>query len=157
MIYAKDTNARAELRQLENEDIWVFHGSGVQINVLEPQQAYNYPHNSDKGKIPDDKPAVFATPSADVAIFMAIMNRANAPQDARCGLTEHSDGSFEFRTTQETMEQINNAVGYVYVLRKEKFVPRSKGELISYKAVSPERVVTVTDKDLPEKIEIKVF
>lgn len=148
---------RAKLRTFENEGKWVFHGSGSKIEILEPRQAYNYPTDSDEEKIPDGKPAVFASPSVDIAIFMAILNKENAPKGARSGFDINDNGTFQFRTTQATIDQINNAVGYVYVFDATKFAPISAGESVSYKAVIPDEVVVVSEKDLPINIDIKDF
>lgn len=157
MNTSPESPERAKLRTLENEGAWVFHGSGSKIEVLEPRQAYNYPTDSDKEKIPDGKPAVFASPSADIAIFMSILNKENAPKGARSGFDMHDDGTFEFRTTQATIDQIHNAVGYVYVFNAKKFIPHTLGECISYETVTPDEVVVVSEKDLPRDIEIKDF
>ncbi len=152
-----ESRERAKLRELENEGKWVFHGSGSKIEKLEPRQAHNYPNNSEEGKIPDDKPAVFASPLADIAIFMAVINRNNAPKGSRSGFTNNGGRDFEFRVTKETMDQIHGATGFVYVFDKRKFIPRSSGQVLSYESVEPEKVVVVTEKDLPKNIEIKDF
>lgn len=148
---------RVRLRELEAEEKWVFHGSGSKLVVLEPRQAYTYPSNSGEGKIPDDKPAVFASPNADVAIFMAIVNQRNAPMGSRSGFTTDKNGEFEFRATQSTMDQIHKAKGYVYVFDRNKFTERSSGEALSHEVVNPAEVIEVTEKDLPKNIEIKNF
>lgn len=145
------------LRILEQEGRWVFHGSSSKLEVLEPRQAYQYPHNSDIGKIRDDRPAIFTSPVADIAIFMAIINKTNAPKGSRSGFYPQSDGTVTFRATKETMEQIKNARGYVYVFSKEKFSPRSNIEYVSYGSIRPEEVLSVTEEDLPVQIEIQEF
>lgn len=155
-INSAESFERTKLRELESESKWVFHGSGSKIETLEPRQAHNYPKNSEE-KNPDDKPAVFASPFADIAIFMSIVNETNVSQGLRSGLSWDSDKGLEFRATKETMDQIHNATGYVYVFDKSKFTPRSFGESLSYEAVSPDDVIMVTEKDLPKNIEIKDF
>lgn len=148
---------RMRLRDLEAEGRWVFHGSGSKIDGgLEPRQAYNHPNNSGESGVPDGEPAVFATPVADVAIFMSIINKHNAPKGARSGFG-NTDGDFEFRATKDTMDQIHNAIGYVYVFDKTNFTPRSKTESLSYEVAEPVEVITVTKKDLPKNIIIKEF
>ncbi|OHA89687.1 MAG: hypothetical protein A2741_01905 [Candidatus Zambryskibacteria bacterium RIFCSPHIGHO2_01_FULL_43_27] len=147
---------RARLRELEMEGKFLFHGSGYKIDRLKPRQAHNYPTNSKEEKIPDDKPAVFATPYADTAIFMAVINKPNAPKGSRSGFSHNSNGKHEYRATQGTIEQIHNAKGYVYVFNKEKFKMRSPAEGLSYKAVEPVEVVEVSEADLPD-ITIKDF
>ena len=151
-----ESSERIRLKNLEQEGKWIFHGSGSQIEILEPKQAYNHPKNSDEDKILDDKPAVFASPSADIAIFMAIVNRKNAPKGFRSGFSTNQNG-IEFRVTKETIEQIHDAKGYVYVFDKDKFTERSPSEFLSYKPVSPVETIEVSDKDLPTGIVIKDF
>lgn len=152
-----ESQERRRLRELESEGKWVFHGSGTETEILEPRQAHNYPSSSTEEKIPDDKPAVFASPSADIAIFMAIVNKNNAPKGARSGFSKHGDEPTEFRITKDTLDQIHNAKGYVYVFEKDGFISRSPNEVLSYQSVKPSEVVTVTEKDLPENIVIKDF
>jgi len=154
---AIESPERIRLRELEQEDKWVFHGSGDKIDTLEPRQAYNYPANSGGEQIPDDKPAVFASPNADIAIFMSIFNRNNASRGFRCGYDAQGDGSFKFRTTKYTMDQIHDAKGYVYVFDKTKFISRSSSEVLSYESVVPAEVIVVSEKDLPKNILIEDF
>ena len=146
---------RMRLRELEAEGKWVFHGSGEQIDVLEPQQAYNY--QSVGKQIPDDSPAVFASPYADIAIFMSIFNKSNISRGFRSGYGARGDGTLEFRTTRYTIDQINSAKGYVYVFDKTKFISRSSSEVLSYEKVIPNEVVIVNENDLPKKIHIEDF
>lgn len=152
-----DSRGRAKLRELESEGKWVFHGSGLKIEEFEPRQAYNYPTNSQEGRIPDSKPAVFASVSADIAIFMSVINELNIPGRLRSGFGSDSNGKIHFKATKETIEQLHNATGYVYVFDKKKFTPRSPTESLSYESVIPDDVVMVTEKDLPKNIEIKDF
>lgn len=149
-----ESREKLRLQELEAEGKWVFHGSGSKIEVLEPRQAHN--HTKDGVAIPDDKPAVFASPSADIAIFMSIFNKNNAPKGSRSGFG-NKDGHFEFRVTPETLEQINNAVGYVYIFNKDNFISRSSTESLSYESVKPVEVIMVSEKDLPKGIVIKDF
>lgn len=138
---------KAELRKLESEGVWVFHGSGKRLEALEPKQAIN----SSTGKpLEDGAPAVFASPSADLAIFMALVNKHNAPEGAHSAFSTFADGSAKFKATPETMSQIKNARGYVYVLKKDGFIEKTKLESISENSVEPEKVIEVTDKDLPQ-------
>lgn len=143
------------LRTLENEGKWVFHGSSSKIEVFSPRQAYNYDKNLEK--TPDGDPAVFASPFADVAIFKSIVSLKNAPKGARSGFSLSNKTGLEFRATKETLDQIHNAVGYVYVFDKLKFTQRNNMEFLSYNSVAPESVIIVTENDLPKNIEIKDF
>jgi hypothetical protein len=149
--------SKERLKELEAEGKYVFHGSALKLDVLEPRQAYNYPDNSPEGKEPDHKPAVFASPLSEVAIFMAVVNVKNAPLGARAGFTLKTDGTIQFRTPPSTMEQIKNAKGYVYVFDKTKFTRRFEDEFVSYEKVRPLEIIEVTELDLPENIEVKEF
>lgn len=146
---------RIKLSKLESEDKWVFHGSPYEIEVFEPRQAYKYPKEGEK--IPDGDPAVFASPSADIAIFMSIINEVNAPLGLRSGFGTDEEGKIKFKATKKTIEQLNKAKGYVYVFDKTKFTPRSSLESLSREKTTPDCVVVVSEKDLPKDIEIKDF
>ena len=153
----KESPGRLRLRELESVGDFVFHGSGHKLQRLEPRQAYNYSVISNEGKVLDDKPAVFASPRADIAIFRAIINKNNIQRGLRSGFSFSGDGDLEFRATRATIDQTKNVKGYVYVFDKLKFIPRSSGELLSYEPVEPVEVVEVSEKDLPQNIEIKDF
>lgn len=152
-----ESQERARLRELENSGNFVFHGSGKKLERLEPRQAHNYPDKNPEVKIPDDKPAVFATPNADIAIFMSVFNKENASKGSRSSFGANDDGPHYFGVTKETMDQIKNANGYVYVFEKSKFNMRSKMEGLSYEPVEPVEIVEVSERDLPKNIEIKDF
>jgi len=153
-------SAKEELHALEKTGEFVFHGSPFKSEILEPKQAYNHEKN-EQGEyedIPDGRPAVFASPSAGAAIFMAVVNHTNAPLGSWAGFTYNNEkGHFGFRATKETMNQVGEqAVGYVYVFEKNKFVVGEANEPVAYEAVSPFKVIEVRKEDLPS-IEIKDF
>lgn len=146
---------KRELLKLEKEGWYVFHGSGVDVDTLEPRQAMDIV----RGKEGD--PAVFASDKADYAIFMAIVNKQNCPQGAlsHAGSNTHEDGSIElvFGMSKATNEQLkDSASGFVYVFDKTGFVHRGKEwvEFMSYTPIKPLRKIRVTKQDLPEHIEI---
>ena len=150
---------REYLLELEKTNNFVFHGSGVELNEIVPKQAFNHSVVGEK-PIEDGEPAVFASPFADIAIFMAIINKQNIPKKLRSGFGGHlKDGEVKvkFRTTKETIDQLNDARGYVYVFNKNDFTPRSDMECMSHEPVKPVYVIKVTEKDLPIDIEIKDF
>jgi len=148
---------RIKLLALESEGRWVFHGSSSKIKIFKPKQAYRYPKNSDEGRVADGDPAVFSSPFVDIAIFMGIINKTNAPRGLRSGFGTDSEGKIKFQATKETIDQLHKATGYVYVFDKTKFIPRSSVESLSYEPVTPDDVVMVTERDLPKNIEIKDF
>lgn len=147
---------KEKLLNLEKTGEFVFHGTGSDLEILEPQQAYNF---VDGVQIEDDKPAVFATSAADYAIFMAIINVTNCPEGyhSSVGTSEksrHPDKLF-FRAKSGTLERLNdNASGWVYVFERKFFTLRDQGgvEYVSYSAVKPIERVKVAKKDLPEGI-----
>lgn len=153
-----EKSGREKLKELEAEEEYVFHGSGTRIETLEPRQAHNYPNNNMEDRLPDGEPAVFASDIADIAIFMAVISKDNAPKGLRSGFGIGKHGP-QFRATKETMEQIRDAKGYVYVFKKKDFRQRDEGpnEWISNKPIKPLEVIGVSERDLPENIEIKDF
>lgn len=88
---------------------------------------------------------------------MSIINKVNAPRGLRSGFGKNEKGKIQFRATKETIEQLHNSKGYVYVFDKTKFIPRSSIESLSYKTLTPDKVFIVSEKDLPKNIEIKEF
>ena len=71
-----------ELKKFEKSGEYVFHGSENLVEEFEPMQAYTMKNWK---QIPDGKPAVFASPFLDYAIFMAIINKKNCPKGFRSG------------------------------------------------------------------------
>lgn len=138
-----------ELLKLEKGNKYVFHGSDVLINEFEPRQA----HTIIKGqRMPDGKPAVFASSFASYAIFMAIINKTNCPKGLRSGCS-HSSRGLEFTATKATLEQLDEqSRGYVYIFDRSDFEQKNDSEWISYKKVKPLRSVEVYFSDLPAPI-----
>jgi len=107
-----------ELKNLEKQDKYVFHGSENIIEAFEPGQAYTIVNGK---QIPDGKPAVFASPFIDYAIFMAIINKTNCPKGLRSGCAWNGN-KLKFTATKETLEQLSkNSRGYVYIFNKSDF------------------------------------
>ena len=150
-------SGREILKELESGGKYLFHGSReLGVQELEPRQAYSF---TDKdNKIPIDKPGVFASPRADIAIFVSIINRRNCPDGFTSGFGEDEDtNQVEFRVTQEALDQLSDdSVGEVHVFLKDDFVPReSSTEWISYKKVVPIKTIRVRKSDLPDNLKIK--
>lgn len=149
---------KKELLELEKEGLSVFHGTGADVDMLEPRQAV------DTKRGPDGDPGVFASDKADFAIFMAIINIKNCPRGAysRAGARSADEGShvLDFGVSKETMEQLQDtASGWVYVFNKSDFAvhpaDRKEGvEFIAHHKVAPVRKILVSIKDLPEGIEV---
>ena len=148
------------LQNLEKTGRYVFHGSPFRIDKFEPRQAHQSikKENGEIEKIPDGEPAVFTSPFADTAIFMAVISKKNAPLGMYSGFSADSkSNNVKFRATKETMNQIKDeASGYVYVFEKEKFKERNFNESVSHEEVEPVMFIEVTKKDLPE-IEVRDF
>lgn len=142
---------RKKLHELENRHTYVFHGSGFLIEEFEPTQAHNY---IDGKQIPDGEPAVFASPFADYAIFMALINKTNCPKGYRSGVG-FQDGNLTFRATKETISQLQESTqGYVYVFNRFDFTERNESEWISVKKVKPVLVIMVYRSDFIPEIKI---
>jgi len=146
---------KQELLNLEAENAFVFHGSGADLETIEPRQAID----TEAG--PDGEPAIFASDKAEYAIFMAIVNKRNCPRGSytRSGAVI-SDGvpHLHFDMSKDTAEQLqDSATGWVYVFNKSDFVPhptKEGVEFVSYKAAAPVRKIRVAKPDLPEHITV---
>ena len=149
---------KQKLIELAKTGKYLFHGSGDDLEILEPRQAYNIINGE---KIPDGEPAVFASRFPDYAILMAIINHKNCPKKnygiiAKVG-SEENEGRYKlkFGANRKALEQLNeNSSGLVYVFDKSLFKQRYAGEYISYNLINPTEKIQVKKRDLPENIEI---
>ncbi len=143
---------RELLMNLEAEGKYVFHGSeNAHIQVLEPRQAFTLEEGVE---VEDDKPAVHATPFADIAILMALINMKNCPEGFESGF-EFTD-KIELRVDKQGIDQlVDSAKGYVYVLSKDDFAQRGPSQVISFKTVKPIQVIEVKKEDLSPDIIIE--
>jgi hypothetical protein len=151
---------RRQLIDMEKTGAYVFHGSGEELGMLEPRQAYNYLAEHDTEE-PDGEPAVFASSLADYAIFMAIINKKNCPDGlhSSSGMSRFDDGSYRLclRATQQTLDQlIDTAEGWVHVLERSSFTQRADNdiEFACYVPVVPIRKIRVGKGDMPDYIEV---
>ncbi len=158
--------SKEKLSQLEESGQYVFHGSpNGEIEVLEPRQGTHIPDLSKPTEvILDGRPAVSATPYADLATFRAIINGANIPIDHTSGFGV-TDGKKHFRVSSEdVLTHAKDKKGYVYVFDKDKFEPYDRNgepkldnmEWRSYQSVKPKEVIEVTQEDLPDLEDIKI-
>lgn len=143
------------LRELESTGEYLFHGSGGKIeSILEPRQAYTL--NKENIRVRDGNPGVHATPILDIAIFMATVNRKNAPTPKFHSKFDNDNGEINLALSKDTAEQITDeSSGYVYVLNKKDFEKRSSIEYISYDAIKPNEIVEVKYSDI--SIPVRVF
>jgi len=141
---------RERLLELEKTGKYVFHGSQAVIEILEPCQAGG--HNDETGKWEDDgKPAVFATPYADLAIFRSLINDKDF--ENKFGMK----GNQRYITVDKKLiERAKDRIGRVYVLDKSKFDQDSfiGIQCRSKESVAPSEVIEVNIGDLPKDIEI---
>ncbi len=141
---------KQRLLYLQGLNQYVFHGSGIKLDKLEPRQAYTIINDQ---SVKDGNPAVFATPIADVAIFMAIINKENI-RDFRSEFIPNN-GDPIFLATKKTLNRINNSLkGYIYVFDMKNFKLQGTCEAVSFKSVIPLETIMVSIKDLPNKISV---
>ena len=142
------------LNELEASQKYVFHGTDKPgVELFEPRQAYNLTNDKRES---DDLPGVHATSHAEIACFMALMNRDNFPEGFNCGY-DWENNEIHFRADQATLDQIkksNDLHGYVYVFDRSLFKKRNNFEYISYESVKPIQVIEVGTEDLSANIEI---
>jgi hypothetical protein len=151
---------KQELLALEAEGKYLFHGSDLDLGVLDPRQA------NDEKTGPDGRPAVFASNKVDMAIFSAIMRGSNVlggSSNSRFGTNSitHDDGTIthalDFGMHHHTAKSLKeSATGWVYVFDRNKFIPHpgKEQEFVSYASVTPFCRIKVAKRDLPEGIEI---
>jgi hypothetical protein len=159
------------LKQLEEAGEYVFHGSpDGSIEELEPRQSTYVLDLNKRDEVADDGlPSVSATPYPEFAVFRAMINSKNVPNDhtSEFGLVidkEHGEFLSEFRiSSQDVLDKVKDKKGFVYVLPKSNFKPYRRGiecddvssmEHRSHVSVKPVEVVEVSHADLPEGIKI---
>ncbi len=146
------SEAKKKLLELESKGQYLFHGTSISnLEELKPFQGYTIP-KGEKQMVKDGEPAVSATPYAEIAIFRAIITRD------RSGFEANANGALNFRASKKALEFAKNQHGYVYVLDRKDFIPRSghpsSMEWRSDQPVKPLQMIKVDNKDLPENIKI---
>ena len=146
------SEAKRQLVGLEREDCYVFHGTGLLLESLEPRQAYTVIDGKQEA---DGEPAVFASSLVDYAIFMALINDVNCPLSASSSVS-YENGKLKFGASQETLDQLNaTSRGYVYVFNRGDFLLRGGIEWMSHYHVKPVFVIEVGKTDFRRKINIR--
>lgn len=111
----KISDERKELATLEQTGLYVFHGSPHDIDQLEPREAFD----TDRGS--EGTPAIYASPKADYAIFMAML----APLGrTSVGTVRHDDNTFTltFSASRRALARLTDeSAGVIYVLNKQEF------------------------------------
>jgi hypothetical protein len=140
------------LMSLEKEGIYVFHGSAELLPELDPRQAKIW--DKEKGvMVEHGEPSVVTTPFAEIAIFRAVINNKIKSDDGKHYSSFGSDGEKPFyETTPSMLRNAKDAIGYVYVFKKEDFYKLSPMEWRSNKRLKPVRTFEVHFEDLPQNI-----
>jgi hypothetical protein len=157
---------KEKLMELEKSGNHVFHGSPTgDMEILEPRQGRHVVDTKNpESQILDGRPAVSATPHAELAIFRAIINGKNVPFSHNSGFGTRN-GEKEFRvSSKEVLDAVKGSKGHVYVFDKKEFEPYDRDrkpaedtmEWRSYTPVKPIEVVEVTSDDLPHADRIKI-
>lgn len=150
------SHEKRKLLLLEKEGKYVFHGTGIDVGTLVPQQAVD----TETG--PDGKPAVFASNKAEYAIFMAVINKytCNGSSFSRSGATQTAgkEPVLHFGVSKKTMERLQeNASGWVYVFDKSDFQshPTKEGvEFVAHVPITPMQKIQVSRRDLPAGVTV---
>lgn len=140
-----------ELKELEQTGKYLFHGS-VQGNIheFEPRQAYTWITGK---KEPDGEPAVFASEFADIAVHKALINSSNIHGHFYSSFYNDEAGRIRHGASEETIRQLVDPRGYVYVFDKTSFQKRHIIDWVCFQAIRPIKVIAVDKTDLP-KLEI---
>lgn len=141
------SESKKRLLDLEKAGNVVFHGSLNQIDELEPRQAYN---NGKK----DGKPAIFATPFADIAIFRALINGDNLNEESSNRFGMKDDDKIYFEATANLIKNAKKLNGKIYVFDKKSFGELEGTQCRSHQSMTPLEVIEVTADDLPNDIKL---
>ena len=138
---------------------YLFHGSpNGEIESLEPRQANH------KG-LPDGKPAVCAATDPYRSIFISLLNRGHltaVPKPAaRSGWSRVGDQPTIFSATQNLIDAVQEATGYIYLLDPGDFrwidlepdIHGPRRELRSLRTVDPLHKIEASISDFPYPIE----
>ena len=146
-------HGKETLMSLEKEGPYLFHGSTELLVELEPRQAKIWDKDK-KEMVEHGEPSVVATPFAELAIFRAVISNKIKAADGKHYSAFGSDGEKPyFETTPSVLKNAKDAIGYVYVFKKEDFTKLSPMEWRSDKRLKPVRTFEVHFEDLPENIK----
>lgn len=145
------SESKKRLKDLEQHDAYVFHGSGARIERLEPRQAQTI---VDGKMIDDGPPAIYASSLLDYAVFMALLNIENCPAGFRSSCRSEND-QLKFGASQATLDQMNDSsLGHVHVLRRCDFTLRGGCEWFATEPLEPVEVIEVRWNDFDCPISI---
>jgi hypothetical protein len=147
----KTKSSLERLMELEAEERFLFHGSGLDLRELEPRQAFTM---RDGEYVEDEAPAVWASQFVDYAIFMALINPQNCPKSASstCGY----DGVvLTFGASQDTLDQLSEeSNGYVHVFDRARFILRGGSEWMCTQRIVPVETINVKRSDFNKTIAV---
>ena len=159
LIEAGMLKGREALEFLDARGDYIYHGSPLKIEKLEPRQAHQF--NAQTGeRIPDEEPAVAAADNYEMAIFIAVLNKKYGSKGDWSGFGRKMNQKNEledyFRSTQHLLDNAREqrAIGYVHVFEKKEFVQFRDFEYRSKNEVAPIYIVEVGIEDLPKNIKI---
>ena len=153
LMFEKKESAKEKLLALEASGKYVFHGSPIKLDFLEPRQATGYNPQTKQEEF-DGEPAIFATPKIDAAIFHCLVRRERVSGDSNLNWGTKEDGGWLFSATQNILDAAKDSVGYIYVFDKNEFGEFDAIQGRAKKAITPLEVIEVSYKDLPANIEI---
>ena len=74
LIRTGAAKGREALSWLDEHGAYVYHGSNLRLDKLEPRQAYTLNRELQQ-RVPDGEPAVCTSKNFEIAIFRALINR----------------------------------------------------------------------------------
>lgn len=145
-----------ELKKLEETGKYLFHGSALRLDELEPRQSKTLSKTENK-MVNDGEAAVAATPYIDIAIFSATVKQMPGRSSFTAKVTKNGI-ILEFEAQRHAMEEAKKAKGYVHVVLKENFSPKTghpqEMDWRSASKIKPVKIFEVGFEDLPENIKI---
>lgn len=144
---------KERLHNIERIGNFLFHGSFGKFDYLEPRQAYHAVQGMEEFET-HGEPGVFATDSADLAVFKAIMNGDNFPGKKLLMKYSSHNNQLHFATNQVISGDLTDKKGFVYILDREHFTKISDSEYKITSKIIPEDIISVSGNDLPSNINL---
>lgn len=143
------------LKYLAEEKGFLLHGSGEELNTLEPQQA------NDAHKESGNKKAVYAVTDPVLSIFYAIKDRSKINGNVISGRTDNSgEVTYQFSMPKASLAQNPFKEGVVYILKRSDFIPESddgepSNEWTSSESITPWAKLKVGPEDFQYLNEVQ--
>jgi len=132
----------SEIEQFINSNNFVFHGSPIEITVLEPRQAKSF-NKETQTMEPHGELAVVATDDFEIAAFRALTVKLRGR--SAFGML---DGKKYLKLSNKVIGDYLNQKGYVYVLDKNKFHKFNSFEWRSTEKIIPICKIEVDSSDI---------